>query len=599
MLTILILRLCDRIYRNNENTNEMGYPVYLNGHFPNAAETAAAKDTLTILVNEFRKSGKTDAQIYSVLLGMGIDAEKAANGIQGISQVPTSAEVAMQKAAQTFLQVISVEENNTQTKNTNMKFSVENLVKEIQETKQSVGELDAANAGKYGFSAKKINEALDASLVALDTEKAQGLLKSIDNTNKSLEDANMNKSSAQAELEKLKKQALSVTEKRNYLEAVSVLRQKLHEHAWIESVKDLCLHIDEIKSHNRLSLFLMEALYNMKSDRYVAFNSKPVEAIEKMIEEGEDFIKDNYSSLKAFAWSVPVRTAATKIANTLNEMKDTSAAAMQKIYSPVQENEDGTVTISLAGKFYAVSENEIAEASENQKPGSRFLKTLDALSIFSATNEGFTYYGKRKSLTINENGVTVENKVLENTTPEAIMTALQESALTSNDSKIVSEKIAFLIESIDTVKEIDIFTSVVSTQRRGVAVNIAKMNESIFINRINSAMGCNEMIQVNSAKVAQELVNEFVNFDITPLVQEMLSTEEKLAFDLQGKKNSIQENLQSLEGKKKEVIATMALHPNHEQLKEAFDILTSEIEAKEKELQSIYHKISEISEKKS
>jgi hypothetical protein len=179
------------------------------------------------------------------------------------------------------------------------------------------------------------------------------------------------------------------------------------------------------------------------------------------------------------------------------------------------------------------------------------------------------------------------------------MTALQESALTSNDSKIVSEKIAFLIESIDTVKEIDIFTSVVSTQRRGVAVNIAKMNESIFINRINSAMGCNEMIQVNSAKVAQELVNEFVNFDITPLVQEMLSTEEKLAFDLQGKKNSIQENLQSLEGKKKEVIATMALHPNHEQLKEAFDILTSEIEAKEKELQSIYHKISEISEKKS
>jgi seryl-tRNA synthetase len=79
----------------------------------------------------------------------------------------------------------------------------------------------------------------------------------------------------------------------------------------------------------------------------------------------------------------------------------------------------------------------------------------------------------------------------------------------------------------------------------------------------------------------------------------MLSTEEKLAFDLQGKKNSIQENLQSLEGKKKEVIATMALHPNHEQLKEAFDILTSEIEAKEKELQSIYHKISEISEKKS
>jgi hypothetical protein len=599
MITIQILRLCDRIYRNNENTKEMGYPVYLNGHFPSAAETAAAKDTLTILVTELRKSGKTDAQIYSVLLGMGIDPEKAANGIQGISKIPTSTEVAMQKAAQTFLQVISVEENNSQTKNTNMKFSVENLVKKIQETKQSIGELDAANAGKYGFSVKKINEALDASLVALDMEKAHGLLKSIDNTNKSLEDAHMNKSDAQAELEKLKKQAMAVTERKNYLEAISVLRQKLHEHAWIESVKDLCLHIDEAKAQNRLSLFLMEALYNMKSDRFAAFNSKPVEAIEKMIEEGEDFIKENYSSLKTFAWSVPVRNAASKIASTLNEMKDTSAAMMQKIYSPVQENEDGTITIALAGKFYAISENEIVEAAENQKPGSRFLKTLDALSIFSATNEGFTYYGKRKSLTINEKGVSVENRPLENLAPEAIMTALQESALTSNDSRIIAEKIAFLIESIDTVKEIDIFTSVASTQRRGVAVNIAKINESIFINRINSAMGCNEMIQVNSAKVAQELVNEFINFDITPLVQEMLSVEEKLAFDLQNQKNTLQENIKTLEDKKKEVISTMALHPENEQLKEAVNLLNSEIESKEKELQSVYHKISEISEKKS
>lgn len=576
----------------------MGYPVYLNGHFPSAAQTAAAKDTLTILVNELRKSGKTDAQIYSVLLGMGIAPEKAANGIQGISEAPTSDEVAMQQAARTFLQVISVEENNSQTKNTNMKFSIENLVKKIQETKQSVGELDTANAGKYGFSVKKINEALDASLAALDVEKAQSLLKSIDNTNKSLEDANMNKSSAQAELDKLKKQAMTVTEKRNYLETVSVLRQKLHEHAWIESVKDLCLHIDEIKSNNRLSLYLMEALYNMKSDRYVSFNSKPVEAIEKMIEEGEDFIKDNYTSLKTFAWSSPVRTAATKIATTLNEMKDTSAAMTQKVYSPVQENEDGTVTIALAGKFYAVSENGIAEVSETQKPNARFLKTLDALSLFSATNEGFVYYGKRKSLTINEGQVSVENAVLQQCTPEAIMVALQESALTSNDARLVAEKIAFLVESIDTVKEIDIFTSIASRQRKGVAVNIAKMNESIFINRINSAMGCNEMIQVNSAKVAQELVNEFVNFDITPLVQEMLTAEEKAAFELQTKKNSLQESIKVLEDKKKEVIAAMSLYPDNEQLKEAFNLVNSEIETKEKELQGVYHQISETSSEK-
>jgi hypothetical protein len=581
----------------------MGYPVYLNGHFPSADQTAASKDTLSVLVNEFRKSGKTDAQIYSILMGMGIAPEKVANNIQGMpASTPTSDEVAMQQAARTFLQVISVEENNTQTKNTNMKFSIENLVKKIQETKQSVEELDSANSGKYGFSVKKINEAIDASLKSLDVEKAASLLQSIDNTNKSLEDSNMNKAGAEAELSKLKKQVLAITEKKNIFETASVLRQKLHEHAWIESVKNLCIHIDEMKSQNRFSIYLMEALHNMKSDRFAAFNSKPVEAIEKMIEEGEDYIKENYATLGVHSWSVPLRNAVQKIATTLNEMKDTQAGALKKVFSPVQENADGSVTIALSGKFYAVTESGIAEVNESQKPEMRFLKTLDALSIFSIVGEGtttvFNYYGKRNTLSINEGKVYVGDTVLEKLTPDAIMIALQESALTSNDASIKAEKIAFLIESLDTIKEIDIFTSIVSKQRNGVAVNIAKINESIFVNRINSAMSCNEMIQVKSAKVAQELVNEFVNFDISPLVQEMLTNEEKHAFDLQTKKNSLQENIKTYEDKKKEVIAAMAMHPEVAELKEAFSLVSSEIESQEKELQAVYHQISELAEKK-
>lgn len=576
----------------------MGYPVYMNGQFPSAGRTSAAKDTLAVLIEEFRKSGKTDAQIYSILIGMGIAPEKAANGIQGITLAPTEEQVAMQRAAQTFLQVISVEEQQSQTKPINMKFSIEGLVKKIQETKQAVEELDAANSGKYGFSVKKIVESLDASLVALDHTKAESLLKSIDNTNKSLEDSNMNKVSASAELEKLKKQAMAITERKHVLETVSSLRMKLHEHAWIETVKELCLQLDEMRSQNKFSLFLMEALFNMKSDRFAAFNAKPVETVEKMIEEGEDYIKENYSALKEFAWSAPLRNAVSKIATTLNEMKDSSAAAMQKIYSPVQENEDGSFTVSLGGKFYAISENGISEINESQKPGTRFLKTLEAMRIFSPTNEGFTFYGKRKALTVAEGKVTVEGTVLENATPEAIMTALQESALTSNDARITAEKIAFMIESFDTIKELDIFTSVVSRQRQGVAVNIAKMNESIFINRINTAMACNEMIQVKSAKVAQELVNEFVNFNIAPLVQEMLSAEEQQLLNLEAKRNSLQESIKGLEDKKKEVIATMAMYPEAVQVKEAFSLVSGEIETQEKELQSVYHQIAELSEKK-
>ena len=100
----------------------MGYPVYLNGQFPGSTHNQK-KDTLDILIGEFRKSGKTDAQIYSILIGMGIAADKAANGINNINIVNN--DVYAQNAAKLFLQAISVEEN-TQNKNINMKFSIEN-----------------------------------------------------------------------------------------------------------------------------------------------------------------------------------------------------------------------------------------------------------------------------------------------------------------------------------------------------------------------------------------------------------------------------------------------------------------------------------------
>ena len=351
----------------------------------------------------------------------------------------------------------------------------------------------------------------------------------------------------------------------------------------------------------------MEALYNMKNDKFNAFNKKSVEVVENMIEEGEEYIKNNYSALKEFSWSVPVRNAIGKIATTLNEMKDSQAGAIQKVFSPIQVNEDESITVAVSGKFYAISENGIAEVNESQKPQARFLKTLDALSMFSIVAESvaplsgtvFNYYGKRNTLTINEGKVYVGSTILENHTPEAIMFALQENTLTSSDAAVKASKIAFLIESLDTIKEIDLFTSITSRQRHGVAVNIAKMNENIFVNRINTSMGCNEMIQVKSAKVAQELVNEFVNFDITPLVQEMLTSEEKQMADLQTKKTSLQEGLKTFEIKKKEILAVQALHPEAKQIQEAFEIVSAEIEKNEKELQAVYHQISELSEKKS
>lgn len=653
----------------------MGYPVYLNGQFP-GSEHNQKKDTLDILINEFRKSGKTDAQIYSILIGMGIAPEKAANGIN--SNTINDNDIYAKNAARLFLQAISVEEN-IQNKNINMNFLIENIVKNIHETLTLVKDLNTASHNRYDFSVKKINDILNESLLSLDLDKANSILKSIDiakhslneaviaknnaeeeltnlknqiltinstknvletaknkinnhsldenidvngivnmlqeyndiNTisksididtisksidivNNSINEAEKNRIKAEAELHNLENQVTSILGRRNILETVSKTRQRLHEHAWIESVKELCIYFDKIKNDNKFSMLLIESLYNMKNDKYLSLNAKPVAAIEKMIEKGENYIKENYLTLNEFSWTAPLKYTINKIADALNEMTDTSIANVQKIYSPVQVNEDDSITISLFGKFYAITPDSILEANKNQQPTARFLKTLDAMSMFSVINEEFVYHGKRKSLSIVENKIYVENTELSQTTPNAIMSALQESALTSNNSYQIAEKISFLIESFDTIKEIDIFTSLVSKQHKNVAVNIAKINENIFINRVNYAMNINEMIQTSSAKVAQGLVNEFVNYDITPLVQEMLNNEEKIAYNFKIEKNKIQETIKILENKKKEIFTNIALYPNVKELKDLYEAINLEINSQEKELQLIYLQESKL-----
>ena len=96
------------------NLNE-NYLVYLNGTFPSTADLNKQSDTLAILVEQFRKSGKSDAQIYSILSGMGIENSKISAYFEAEKMgVPTLSPTQPKTSipATEFIQVISVEEKN-------------------------------------------------------------------------------------------------------------------------------------------------------------------------------------------------------------------------------------------------------------------------------------------------------------------------------------------------------------------------------------------------------------------------------------------------------------------------------------------------------
>lgn len=159
-----------------DNLNE-NYLVYLNGAIPSSEDLRKQQDTLAILVEQFRRSGKSDAQIYSILSGMGIENSKISAFFDAESTGVSIPQKQMETSATQFVQVISVEEKNNKYK---MNIT-ETLKKAVLE---SVEALKPFQSGKFSYTASKASLVLTESLNIIDriekmtTDEVQERIKS-------------------------------------------------------------------------------------------------------------------------------------------------------------------------------------------------------------------------------------------------------------------------------------------------------------------------------------------------------------------------------------------------------------------------------------
>ena len=106
-------------------------------------------------------------------------------------------------------------------------------------------------------------------------------------------------------------------------------------------------------------------------------------------------------------------------------------------------------------------------------------------------------------------------------------------------------------------------------------------------------MKLNEMIKINTATETVDIVKEFINFDISPILSEKLIAENNEKAIEESKRKDLTDSISFLEEKKSEVEAAIKKLGETEELTEALNLLAEELKGKEKELANSY-----ISEKK-
>jgi hypothetical protein len=135
-----------------------------------------------------------------------------------------------------------------------------------------------------------------------------------------------------------------------------------------------------------------------------------------------------------------------------------------------------------------------------------------------------------KEVTVELNG----NKINENHLAASLMSTGQFRTDEYPTIKVLEHAIA----KVKDLYELDFVDKITSNVYEGVEVNVFKTASGVYVNKINAGMNENSFVKPESATQAIDIVQEFVDYDITNSVSDLLEGEAKVeAEKIQSEKN--------------------------------------------------------------
>ena len=557
-------------------TNEGQTQVYTDGGVnPQAGEQTDApflnqprQQLLDIINVLFQQSGKmsdgdkgnkidhsasmTDEQVLAILVGMGIPQQMAMSGISMYRESNRD-------------QSDIYTENNNQKNHNKMNFTLTDLYENVMDSINRLKAMDNDNS-RVSYSVKESLTILEEAINAFPMK---------------LKNANL--ALISEEIEKSSNPDLKFKIARN-------LYTRLSQNTWLNPISELREYIMESYNNSKWYFRISESIERtgmQKGKLIESLNSDLVSLL------NESDVKSKFAVVAArHPWSMDTKAIVNEMNAEDQKVASTANGKVVKILSPVLESENG-LTFQLHGKNYTYDGKTITEATVTDP---RFFDVSEGLKMFSRNGDILSLHG--------DNGKTLEYNITEGTLlmgkinlSNVSIIELKESLLATNFSgyrnQWQNDKICKFFESVDLVCELDDFTTIQNQEFTDVFLTMIGVQEGIYINKVNPGMRLNEMIKLNTATETVDIVKEFINFDISPILSERLLAENNEKAIKESKRKDLTDSLSFLEEKKLEVKAAIKVLGETEELSEALDLLDEELRSKEKELANSY-----ISEKK-
>jgi len=491
-------------------------------------------------------------QVLAILVGMGIPQQMAMSGIN--------------KYLETHKDKSDIyTENNNQKNQNKMNFTLTDLYENVMESINGLKAMDNDNS-RVSYSVRESLTILEEALKSFPMK-----LKN-------------------ADLSQISEEIENSTNPTLKFSIASHLYHKLSQNTWLNPVSELREYIMESYNAMKWNFRINESISRISGQRGKLAESL-VEDLTSLLNESD--VKSKFNAIAAKnPWSMDCKAIINEMNAEDKKIASTANGKVVSVLSPVLESEEG-LTFRLHGKNYTFDGKDITEANVTDP---RFFDVSEGLDMFSRNGNILSLHG--------ENGKSLEYNITEGTltmgkvdmTNYSII-ELKESLLATNFSgyrnQWQNDKICKFFESIDLLAEMDNFTTIQNQEYLDVFLTMIGVTEGIYINKVNPGMKLNEMIKIDTATETVEVVKEFINFDVSPILSERLIAEDNEKAIEENKRKDLTDAISFLEEKKSEVEAAIKKLGETEELTEALNLIEEELKGKEKELADSY-----ISEKK-
>jgi len=369
---------------------------------------------------------------------------------------------------------------------------------------------------------------------------------------------------------------------------------EMKQYDWLSQVDSFIAESRNFVLENEVSFGVLNTLEYLHKDRNKGTYSAAINTLEEMKDLSEGELRKRLpNKMSTHSW-VPGVKELIALVETVNGVNTTTDHRFtnKRPVSPIVENESGEFIFAVGNRAYAMNESGEIRVASKEELTNEFASLVSLAENFTFTEEGLRMKMNNGIVDIivneNEDGTISKEvkldgaKIDENHLSSALMATGKFRAGEYGTIKVLEHA----LHSADKLFELDFVETIKSNVYEGVEVNVFKTDNGVYVNKINSYMNENVLVKPETTTDAINLVMEFVDYDITNSVKDLLEGEAKIEEARKKEENDIYERIDYIKNEISK-ISELGLDEMDE-IKEAKKILSDALEAEKAKLNTMF-----------